>query len=83
MKKIIFILISLVFSSYLTFASYSRTFLWKLISKSEIIVSGEIIEVNSDSFKIAISQKIKGKFQPDTIVVMKFRNWTCASRYAD
>lgn len=83
MKKILIILISLAFSSNLSFASYSKTYLWELISKSEIIVSGEIVDVNGDSFKIAVSQKIKGDLQPDTIVVTKFRNWSCASRYED
>ena len=44
MKKILFILIVLIFTSYSTFASYSKTFLWKLITKSEIIVSEEIVD---------------------------------------
>ncbi len=81
MKKYI-ILITVILNFNSAFSSYIATYLPTLIETSNVIVYGKIISVNTSSFKIQVIEKIKAlATNQDTLVVEKFNNWACASRY--
>ncbi|MES2591827.1 MAG: hypothetical protein V4608_08080 [Bacteroidota bacterium] len=53
-----------------------------MIEKSKIIVYAKIISVDKEAFKIVTIKKIKSTHKSDTLLLQKFEDWTCASRYA-
>ncbi len=59
-----------------------RTFLPSLIENSNIIVHGKIISIQKETFQIAVITKIKSLNSIDTLTILKFNDWTCASRYS-
>jgi hypothetical protein len=83
LRKRLLLLLSLIILNLHSYSSYRATLLWELIEKSEIIVLGEIVEVNDSNFKVIILERLKSASLVDTLTILKFQEWTCASRYAN
>ena len=82
MKQFRLILICILFASLTAKSYYYKTFLWQLIENSDVIVSGKIIAINDQSFKILLIDKIKCSDENDTLTILKFKDWSCAKRYS-
>lgn len=76
---LILILTALVYNK--SFSLYTPTYLPTLIEKANVIVYGEIVSISPSSFKIKVIEKINTTYKQDTLVIEKFNNWACASRY--
>ncbi len=79
MKYIITILI-LIFICGKTYADYDPTPLPKLIIKSDLIIEGEIINLDSLTFTLRISDCVKGDSTLRNIKIKRFEDWACANR---
>lgn len=62
-------------------ADYEPTLLPELAGDATLIVEARIIAVGANTFTLKPVQIFKGKAS-STIVVDRFRDWTCASRFA-
>ncbi len=62
-------------------ADYEPTLLPELVGDATLIVEARIIAVGANTFTLKLIHIFKGKVS-STIVVDRFRNWTCASRFA-
>ncbi len=83
LRKQLLLLLCLISINLHSYSSYRATLLWELIEKSELIVLGEIVEVNDSIFKVVIQDRIKSDSLVDTLTILKFEEWTCASRYSN
>lgn len=63
-----------------SFADYEPTPLPELIIKSDLIVEGEIVGLDSLTFTLKVNDCIKGDSTATRIQVEKFEDWTCANR---
>jgi|GEM_PF-5217385 len=63
-----------------SFADYEPTPLPELIIKSDLIIEGEIVGLDSLTFTLKVSDYIKGDSTTALIQVQKFEDWTCANR---
>ena len=61
---------------------YNRLFIGQLLDLAELVIEGEIIQIEDSTIKIAVKHQLKGRIQGGTIVVRQFRNWTCAVRWS-
>lgn len=63
-----------------SFADYEPTPLPELIIKSDLIIEGEIVGLDSLTFTLKVSDYIKGDSTAALIQVQKFEDWTCSNR---
>ena len=63
-------------------ADYEPTLLPALIDDSDLIFYGEIVAIQKGSVTAKALEIIKGANPKSGIVIDKFENWTCASRFA-
>ena len=63
-------------------ADYDPTLLPELIDKSDLICYGEIVTVQSETITAKAIEVIKGTNPKGTIIIERFENWTCATRFA-
>ncbi|HTF90923.1 MAG TPA: integrin alpha [Planctomycetota bacterium] len=63
--------------------SYTRYRLFELALSADVVVSGEIIDVDVDTFDLRVDQAIVQALPAPTVQVKRFKNWTCASRWTD
>jgi hypothetical protein len=63
-----------------SFADYEPTPLPELVIKSDLIIEGEIVSLDSLTFTLKVSDCIKGDSTTTLIQVQKFEDWTCANR---
>ena len=79
MRYKLFILVLLLIG-YRVYADYNPTPLPQLIVKSELILEGEIVSLDSLTFTLKISTWIKGDSTLKSIKIQKFKDWECANR---
>jgi hypothetical protein len=82
MKLIISIFLLLLINGK-TYADYEPTPLPQLIIKSDLIIVGEIISLDSYTFTLKVSSCVKGDYTFKNIKIKRFENWTCAARIAE
>lgn len=63
-------------------ADYDPTLLPELIDSSDLIFYGEIVAIQKGSITAKAVEIIKGVNPKGEVVIDKFKNWTCASRFA-
>jgi hypothetical protein len=73
------LIIALLSINLETLADYRPLQLYEMIIKAEKIVYGKIISLDSGRFTLEIEGSVTG--DSGTIVVGRFENWTCASRW--
>src|SRR5687767_876049 len=62
---------------------YTRYKLFQLAVLADVVVSGEIIDVGEKTFEVAVEERIAGEATAARLHVQRFRNWTCAHRWAE
>lgn len=62
---------------------YETIYLPKMIEKSDLIIHGEIISVDTFFIEVVIHTSLKGSFAQKRIRILQFENWTCAWRWSD
>ena len=73
----------LIFCTFLPFSNkvdYSAIRLWQMALSADKIVYGEITELREKEYTLKIESSITE--DKGTIIVERFQNWTCASRWA-
>ena len=80
--KRLFLFLSFICTFYSAQADYEATTLPELITRSAIIVRGTIKEVGASNITITLQALLKGKLTDSSLVIEKFRDWTCAQRFA-
>ena len=80
MKKII-VLFSLMTTSIFCKAEYIPIYLYGMIQGADLILHARIIEVLENEIELDIIEKIKGEYSHQKIIIEKFENWSCASRW--
>jgi hypothetical protein len=64
-------------------ADYAPLLTTEMIGLADLIVLGTIQRVDVDVFVLRVERQLYGpKAEPGPLVVRRFRNWTCASRWA-
>ncbi|RKD87769.1 hypothetical protein [Mangrovibacterium diazotrophicum] len=79
MRYTLVILILLIIG-HRALADYDPTPLPQLIVKSDLILEGEIVSLDSLTFTLKITAWIKGDSISREIKIQKFEDWTCANR---
>ena len=57
--------------------------LHEMILIADLVVDGVIVDVSEETFTAEVQQVVLGKDPGRRIEVRRFKNWTCASRWAD
>ena len=81
MKRLLMMLAATL-SFFRAQADYEPTLLPELIDSSDLIFYGEIIAIQKGSVTAKAFELIKGINPKGEVVIDKFKNWTCASRFA-
>ena len=81
--RIIVATITIMISCEFVAADYEPTSLPQLIVESDLIVQGEIVDLDSASFNVKITEIIKGEVSEKILHVNRFEDWTCSSRTPD
>lgn len=85
-KKLILTIIILTIANS-SESKYIPTPLIELVGKAELIVYGTIKKVGKEQFKFNIHETLYGEDyifpKGEIIEVIKFKNWTCASRWTE
>ena len=65
-------------------AAYMFTNLQRLAARADIIAIGSVAEVHQDTFRFQVHEVLRGPVavEPQELVVIRFRNWPCATRWA-
>jgi hypothetical protein len=79
MKRVL-ILLLVVTSALSVNAKKGYMRLEDMVFTADLIVTGEIVKVNNNTYKFKINQALKGT-ETGTITVTKFKEWTCDNRY--
>ncbi|WP_144892323.1 hypothetical protein [Flavobacterium tiangeerense] len=82
MKKATIILL-LVFLNTVCQAKYRPLILSELIDNAEFIGNGTIINVEKNNIVVQFSMFYKGNSKYKIFRIQKFKDWTCASRWAE
>ncbi|MBJ6109339.1 hypothetical protein JAO73_09965 [Hymenobacter sp. BT523] len=81
MKKLL-LLLTATFWHFTAYADYEPTLLAELVDKADLIMYGELTTLHSTTVLAKPLRVLKGNFAIGSITIEKFKNWTCASRYA-
>lgn len=81
MKKLL-LMLAATLSCFKAQADYEPTLLPELIDSSDLIFYGEIVAIREGSVIAKTLEVIKGANPRSRIVIDKFENWTCATRFA-
>ena len=81
MKRII-ILSTLFLITGLCKADYTTTKLPELLKSADLIIECRVTKVLTETVDVEISEVLKGDISLKQITVERFKNWTCASRWA-
>jgi hypothetical protein len=70
--------------STLAHSSYIFTNPPTLVTRSELIVKGVVAELRGESFTFEVQRVVRGSLpgQGTTVVVARFKDWVCATRWA-
>ena len=79
----VLILLHFIFASIVCKADYDALTASQLIEKSDLIAECKIIDVSDGYFEIILIDIIKGNSDQKHLTVVRFQNWTCASRWAN
>lgn len=82
MKGLTFSLFLLFSWNPITEIDYRALSLYSMIDNADLIIQSEIISQNDTSITVKIIHNLKGNDQADNVQINKFRDWSCASRYA-
>jgi hypothetical protein len=63
-------------------ARYRPLTLDALLGQSDLVLVGEITRLEAEQFELTISETLAGNHKSSTIVIQRFKNWPCASRWA-
>ncbi len=53
-----------------------------LLTRSDLIAWGRIVRVREATFDVKVSAVLFGKYEAKILTIQRFRNWTCARRWA-
>jgi hypothetical protein len=81
MKKL-FLMLAVTLSFFNAQADYDPTLLPALIDDSDLIIYGEIIGVRKQDVIVNALEIVKGTAPKGGVIIKRFENWTCASRFA-
>ncbi|MFD2717564.1 hypothetical protein ACFST9_02485 [Hymenobacter monticola] len=81
MKKL-FLILAATLSFFKAQADYDPTLLPTLIDGSDLIIYGEIIGVQKEGIIVNAIEIVKGIAPKGGMIIERFENWTCASRFA-
>jgi len=60
--------------------SYERYYLFELVADADVVVTGEIVELEKKTFALRVEEWVVGQ-GADRIEVHRFVDWTCAGRW--
>ena len=80
-KKLL-LMLAATLSFFKAQADYEPTLLPELIDGSDLIFYGEIVEMQKGVITAKAVEIIKGVNPKGDVVIDKFKNWTCANRFA-
>ena len=63
-------------------ARYRPLTLNDLLGNSDLVLVGEITTLEDETYTLTISETLAGKYKGPTIVIQRFKDWACASRWA-
>jgi hypothetical protein len=76
-----FVLLVFLFHASICQAKYSSLELAQLLDKAQVIGIGEIIHVGEKHLAVRFSEFLKGKPKVKILIIRKFEDWECASRW--
>ena len=75
-------LAALVLATGAAEAKYIPTPLEDMLGSSDLVVTGSIARVDSESFVLRVEKLVAGEHDAPTLEVQRFRDWACARRWA-
>lgn len=80
-KTVVLVVLALLESATVAEAKYSPPQFFELVGLADVIVRGEIVNVNEQSFTLRVDEILAGHEDAKEVDVLQFVDWTCSHRW--